>query len=171
MSNVSLAISLFIHLLATVLWIGGIFITLILVLPAARRSLEQSPAFYRLLSRLRKTFYPISNLSLAALIVTGLFQMTANPNYDGFLTFDNTWSQVMLAKHIAIVGMALAGLVLQYGVAPALERASLLLEREKGDSSTPATWQTLHQREIRLTWLNAFLGFLVLFFSAWVTAL
>jgi uncharacterized membrane protein len=171
MSSETLALSLFVHLTATVLWIGGLFITMILVWPSMRRSLEESPALYRLLSRLRQRFYPMSNLSLAALIVTGLFQMTANPNYDGFLNFENTWSKIMLAKHILIVFMALAGLLLQYGVAPALERQSLLLEKGKAAESTAQEFAQSRQREIWLTWLNALLGLAVLAMSAALGAL
>jgi uncharacterized membrane protein len=169
MSSEYLALSLFVHLTATTLWIGGLFITSILVWPSMRRSLETSPALYSLLSRLRQRFYPISNLCLIALIVTGLFQMTANENYDGFLNFENSWSKIMLAKHILIAVMALAGLLLQYGVAPALERQSLLLE--KGKASSPTEYDKLRQREVWLTWLNALLGLIVLGMSAALGAL
>lgn len=168
MSSASLALSLFVHIVSTVIWIGGLLITMLLVWPAVTRSLAEAPTLYSLLLDLRKRFYPISNLCLVALIVTGLFQMTANEFYDGLLNFDNTWSQVMLAKHILIVFMALAGLALQYGVAPSLERTSLLLERGKGDA---AQWQILRNREIRLTWLNGLLGVGVLGCSAWLSAL
>lgn len=172
MSKASLALSLFVHLSATAIWIGGILITMLLVWPSVRRSLQESPALYSTLSQLRTRFYPISNLCLVALIVTGLFQMTADPNYNGLLTFDNTWTQIMLAKHLVIVGMALTGLALQYGVAPQLERTSLLLERGKSDdATTQAQWQQLHQREVWLTWLNGILGVAVLACSAWATSL
>jgi putative copper export protein len=145
---------------------------MILVWPTMKRSLQEQPALYRTLSDLRKRFYPISNLCLAALITTGLFQMTADPNYNGLLTFDNTWTQVMLAKHAVIVGMAIAGVVLQYVVAPELERVSLLLERDKGDpAQNAATWQSLRRREVWLTWLNGLLGVAVLGFSAWATSI
>lgn len=164
----ALALSLFIHILATVLWIGGLLITVLLVYPEVRHVLEESPPLYRLLSRLRQRFYPISNLCVVALWVTGLFQMTASPYYDGFLTIDNAWSRVMLLKHVVILLMIAAGLVLQYGVSPALERVSLLLEKQKGDISQ---WRTLRQREVRLTMLNAALGVVVLACSAVVTAL
>jgi putative copper export protein len=171
LSSESLALSLFVHLVSTALWIGGLLITMILVWPSARRALEESPALYRLLSRLRKRFYPISNLCLVALIVTGLFQMTASEYYDGFMTFDNTWSQIMLAKHVLIAFMALAGLALQYGVAPALERTSLLLEHGKGNTGTGQEWQALRQREVWLTWANGLLGVAVLGLSAWLGTL
>lgn len=155
-------------MVATVVWVGGLVILTLLVWPEARRILASSPARYALLTRLRKRFFPLANLSLAVLIVTGLFQMTANPNYEGMLAFDNEWSRAMLFKHIAFVGMVTSGLLLQFGVVPALERASLLAERGKGD---PAEWERLRRREVRLTWLNVGLGALVLAFTAWATAL
>lgn len=145
--------------------------TMILVYPEVTRVLHDSPALYQFLSRLRKRFYPISNLSLVALIVTGSFQMTANEFYDGLLSFDNTWSQVMLAKHALIVVMAVVGLLLQYGVAPALERTSLLLEKGKGQDNTAADFQSLRQRETWLTWALGLMGLSILAMSAWLGAL
>lgn len=168
MSQPVLAVSLFFHIVATVVWIGGLFTLTILVWPEMRRILAENPALFSLLQRLRKRFMPLSNLALATLIVTGLFQMTADPNYDGVMQFSNEWSKVMLLKHITIIGMAISGLALQYGVIPALERASLLAERGKGDNEEYAK---LRQREVRLTWLNVGLGLLVLGFSAWVTSI
>src|SRR5262245_39812682 len=67
-----LAVSYFFHLIATIFWIGGLVILTVMVLPEARRVLGANPQFYTLLSRLRKRFFPLSNLSLAVLIVTGL---------------------------------------------------------------------------------------------------
>ncbi len=171
MSSELLALSLFFHLMATAVWIGGLLITMLLVWPALRRNLEQTQPLYTMLRSLRKRFYPISNLSLIVLIITGLFQMTADPNYLGFLQFSNTWSVVMLVKHIVIVLMALAGLALQYSVAPTLERTSLLLERGKGDDMTVQQWERLHRREVLLTWAMGLLGVAVLAFSAWLGVL
>jgi len=94
--------------------------------------------------------------------------MTASKHYDGVLALENDWSRLLLLKHLAIFGMVLCGLVLQYSVTPALERASLLLERGKGDAQA---WAKLRRREVRLTWLNVLLGLAVLGFTAWMTAL
>ncbi len=168
MSQSTLVISLFFHLVATVIWIGGLVVLTLLVWPETRRILAENPGVYSLLTRLRKRFLPLTNLSLAVLIVTGLFQMTADPNYEGVLQFANEWSRAMLLKHIAVGGMVVCGAGLQFWVAPALERTSLLAERSKGD---PAEWARLHRLEVRLTWLNVFLGVLVLAFTAWATAI
>ncbi|MGB7341400.1 MAG: CopD family protein [Phototrophicaceae bacterium] len=171
MSNEILALSLFVHLTATAIWIGGLLMTMILVYPEVTRVLRDTPALYQFLSRLRRRFYPISNLSLVALIATGSFQMTANEFYNGLLTFDTTWSQVMLAKHILIIVMAIIGLGLQYGVAPSLERTSLLLENDKGQASTSLAYQALRQREVVLTWALGLMGLAILALSAWLGAL
>jgi uncharacterized membrane protein len=168
LSPLILAISYFFHLIATVVWIGGLVILVILVWPEARRALEDSPALHTLLMRLQRRFAPMSNLSLAVLVVTGLIQMTADSNYDGVLQFTNEWSRVILLKHIAIGGMFVCGLALHYWVTPALERASLLAQRGRGDANE---WAKLRRNEVRLTWLSVILGILVLAFTAWATAI
>lgn len=168
MSQPVLAISLFFHIVSTVLWIGGQIIMALLVWPEMRRVLKESPALYQLLNRLRQRFVPISWLALVVLVVTGLSQMTADPNYDGVMQITNEWSRVMLLKHLTIGLMVLSGLVLQYGIVPALERTSLLVERGKGD---PAEWERLRRREVRLTWFNVGLGVLILAFSTWAGSL
>lgn len=168
MSPSVLAISYFFHLVATVVWIGGLVTLTVFVWPETRKALANNPALYAYLTRLRKRFYPLTNFSLVVLTFTGFIQMSGDPHYDGVLKFTNEWSQLLLLKHIAIIGMVVCGLVLQYGVTPALERASLLLEHGKGDQ---AEWEKLRQREIRLTWVNVILGLAVLGFTAWITAL
>ncbi len=168
MSPSILAISYFFHLIATIIWIGGLVILMIMVLPEAHRVLGENPAFYTLLARLRKRFFPLSNFSLALLVVTGLIQMSGDPHYNGVLQFTNEWSKVILLKHVAIAGMIVCGLALQYWVAPSLERATLLAEHHKGD---PQQLEHLRRREVRLTWINVILGVAVLGFTAWATAL
>jgi uncharacterized membrane protein len=168
-TNQILAISLFFHLMATVIWVGGLFVTSILVWPEAQRTLQQTPAFYALLGRIRRRFTPLGNFSLAVLIVTGLTQMSLDSHYEGFLNIANTWSVVILVKHLTIGGMILVGIILQYAVFPALERTSMLVER--GKTQAEADWQRLRKREIRLTWINVILGVAILALSAWAGAL
>jgi len=168
MSEAALALSLFLHIGATVIWIGGILLVTFLVVPELNRALADQPALYQLLRRLRRRFTPLGNLSLAALIVTGLLQMSTNPNYEGLLSFSNRWSQVLLLKHLLLIVMAAAGFLLQIAVAPALERTSLLLERGQGDTDE---WRRLRGRERRLTLLIALLAVSILATSAWLTAI
>ncbi len=168
MSPPILVVSYFFHLVATVIWLGGLAILTIMVNPAALRTLEDTPQLYALLSRLRKRFAPLANFSLAILIATGMIQMSLDDNYLGVLDFGNAWSVAMLLKHVAVSGMVVCSLAIQYLVVPSIERTSLLVQRGKAD---PAEWQQLYRRETRLTWINNGLGALVLVFTAWMTAI
>ncbi len=163
-----LAISYFFHLVATVVWIGGLTTLTLLVIPEARRVLAENPALDRFFSRLRTRFLPLTHFSLVVLVVTGLIQMTADSNYRGVLQFSNTWTRVILLKHVAVAGMLICGLVLQFAIMPGLERARLLAERGKGD---PSQHERLRRSERRLTWVNLALGILVLAFTAWATSI
>ena len=168
MSEAALALSLFFHIGATVIWIGGILLITFLVVPELNRALAEQPALHQLLSRLRKRFKIVGNLALTVLIVTGLLQMSTDPNYEGLLRFSNRWSQALLLKHVLIIVMALCGLLLQFGVAPALERASLLRGRGKGDATE---WRRQQRRERHLTIVIALLAVAILAASAWLTAI
>ena len=115
MSEAALAISLFFHIAATVIWIGGILLITFMVVPELNRVLAEQPALFQLLRRLRERFTVLGNLALAILVVTGVLQMSTDPNYEGLLSFSNRWSQVLLLKHILIIALAALGLMLQFG--------------------------------------------------------
>lgn len=168
MSPSLLALSLFLHLLATVVWLGGLFLLTLLVWPETRRRLADHPQRYRLLDGLRQRFQPLSWLSMLVLLVTGLFQMTADPHYEGMLQFNNPWSRAILLKHVAMAGMVICGILLQWRVAPALRRAGWLLDQGRSDA---AEWRRLRRQELRLARMSVALGVLVLLFTAMATAL
>jgi uncharacterized membrane protein len=164
MDDILLSLSYFIHLGATVVWIGGMIIFVVYIWPTVHRYLADDTKRDFLLS-LQQRFRPIANLSLVLLLGTGMLQTGANENYDGLLTFENTWTIAMLFKHIAYGGMvAVAGLV-QFGVVPALQRATLLASRGNTDEL-----DILLQRERRLFYASLGLGIVVLFFTAIATA-
>ncbi len=169
MSPLLLAINYFFHLIATIVWIGGLALLALVVWPAARQALAGDPAQASLLKAIRQRFTPLANLSLVVLIVTGMFQMSADPNYDGMLVFDNDWSRAILLKHVAILGMVIAGAVVQWGVAPAQERLALL--RARGKAAPPEEEARLAGRERALNLLSLGLGLVVLAFTAVATAL
>src|SRR5215475_1643024 len=134
MINWLLSLSFFLHLIATILWLGGLVLMTIVIWPEARALIarsDSSGALLELLDRLRKRFYPLANLSLIVLIVTGLFQMGKSPHYDGFLQITNDWTRAILLKHVAVLGMLVVGFIMQWGIMPALERATLLVQRGK----------------------------------------
>lgn len=155
-----LAASYFLHLLATVVWLGGMALLVLLIYPLQSR--HPSREVREMLTALSRRFRPYANFSLWVLLVTGVVQTSEDEHYGGLLDFSTPWSQAILAKHIAFIGMALIIAWLQFGLAPALERAHLL---QKADSL-----ETLGARERRLIQVNFGLGLIVLFFTAIATA-
>ena len=148
------------HLLATVVWIGGLLYQSLFLFPALR-SLPQSPLTRSLLERLRTRFQPTVWLSLAVLVGTGLMQMAANPNYAGFLAFENAWAQAILIKHFAVGLMILLAAYQSFVLFPKLTRSLL---RQGSDGSSPDHPGASVERHLLL--LNVMLSLIVLFLTA-----
>jgi uncharacterized membrane protein len=157
-----LALSFWLHMVATVIWVGGLALMALVVWPGARAALGPGPELAELIRQVQRRFTPWAWTSLAVLIATGLTQMTANKNYDGFLRITNAWTAAILAKHLAVGGMMLIGGYMQWGLQPELARLALL---EARDRAAPDA-ERLRRRELILTRLNLLCGLLVLALTA-----
>ena len=157
----ALSLAFWLHMLATVVWIGGLVALVIIVLPAAHRTLKPDN-YALLLEHIQRRLDPLAWLSLAVLLLTGLFQLSANPNYEGFLNFSNRWAISILIKHILFLGMIGISAYLTWGILPSLRRIAML--QAKGVSSDEAA--KLHRREANLLRINLILGVLILGFTA-----
>jgi uncharacterized membrane protein len=153
----ALSLAYWLHMLATVAWIGGLVALVVLVLPVARRVLEvESYAIF--LEQIQRRLDPLGWLSLAVLLATGLFQLSANPNYEGFLSISNRWAVVILIKHFLFFGMIVVSAYLTWGIFPSLGRIALM--RAKGIDTEDA--EKLQKRETFLLRINLVLGILIL---------
>ncbi len=157
-----LALSYWLHLLATIVWVGGLALMALVVWPGARAAMGPGPELNNFIRRLQRRFNPLAWLSLAVLIVTGLTQMSANKNYDGLLRITNPWTVAILAKHLTVGAMILIGLYMQLSLQPELARLALL---ESHGRQAPDA-EKLRQREMNLTWLNLACGVVVLGLTA-----
>ena len=157
----ALLISFWLHMLATVVWIGGLAALALFVLPIARRSMS-AETFSTFLRNIHQKLDPIGWLSLGVLVATGLVQMSANDSYEGLFAFGNDWSQAILFKHIVFFGMIAVSAYLTWALIPAIERTAI--QRARGKE--PEGAQALEQREIRLIYLNLTLGIIVLALTA-----
>jgi uncharacterized membrane protein len=156
-----LTLTYWLHMLATVVWVGGLAALVILVLPAAGRALPPQQ-FAALLERLQRRLDPLGWLCLLVLVGTGLFQMSENPNYQGALAIRNTWSVAILLKHLVFLGMVLVSAWTTWGVLPAVRRAALRLSQ--GVDAPEA--DRLQRRGQRLLRVNLVLAVLVLALTA-----
>jgi uncharacterized membrane protein len=172
-----------VHLLAAVVWIGGLAMLAVVVIPGARRVLGNWPAdeasahntvempaqsiVEALLAELERRFTPLANLSLVVLIATGLLQMSFDENYGGFLQFNNTWAWAMLFKHLAVIGMAFIAGYVALALEPERRRLQTLAAAGRIDD---AATRQLSRRRVRLAGLNLACGLLTLLFTAVATA-
>lgn len=157
----ALSLIYWLHMLATVIWIGSLACLSLLVLPAARK-LPQDEHYVTFLSDLQRRLDPLGWICLLVLVATGMFQMSANPNYSGFLAIDNRWAVAILVKHLVFFGMTGVSAYLTWGVLPRLKRAALRQSRglEAPDASR------IQRQETLLIRLNLVLATLVLALTA-----
>lgn len=159
-----LALSYWIHLLATVVWLGGLAVMGLVAWPALRQQTLQDNQWLAL----QKRFTPWVNASLVLLLVTGFVQMTNDPNYEGFLQVNTLWAQAILVKHLAVVAMIIIGGIVQLRVHPAMARLALLAK--KRPQLADEEQRALQRREVRLLQLNMVCAAAVLLFTAIATA-
>ncbi len=126
-----LATLYWLHLLATVTWIGSLVSISVLILPIAGRALQPVDEL-ALLDAVQKRLEPIAWFSVSLLIATGLFQMSVNPHYNGFLSTSGQWSLAILAKHSLVVILVAVSAVHTWDVLPRMRR--LLMRRDKADA-------------------------------------
>ena len=68
-----LSASYLLHLMATVIWIGGLVTLALVVQPIAQQLLDPA-AKAQLLEAAHKRFQPLANISLIVLLLTGMVQ-------------------------------------------------------------------------------------------------
>jgi putative copper export protein len=166
MPAAALALAYWLHLLATVTWLGGLAV-LVLVVPRVTRG---EPEGARLAEALHRPLATLGLLSLTVLIATGMMQLVGEkpPNYQGVLNFSTLWSQVILAKHLVIAGMAALLAYTQASVDPALRRLEWLAQAGRGDPERAAA---LRRRRLQVAGASLALGVVVLLLTAIATAL
>jgi uncharacterized membrane protein len=162
----AIAITFWLHLLATVSWLGSLAAIAILVLPAAKRVLEPVDQL-ALLAAIQRRLEPLAWFSLAVLIITGLFQLSVNPHYDGFLSTTGQWSLAILTKHVLVVLMIVVSAVQTWEVLPAIRRG--LLRKEQG-SLAESDVIKLEKQETLLLRLNIALSVFILAATAFARA-
>ena len=162
----AIALVFWLHMLATVAWLGGLAAIAILVLPAAKRVLKPADQL-ALIEASQKRLEPLAWFSLAIMIVTGLFQLSVNPHYDGFLSTTGQWSLAILSKHILVVIMIVVSAIQTWEVLPAIRRGLIRIEKGQADEVEVAR---LQKRETLLLRLNIGLSILILAATAFARA-
>lgn len=144
----------FFHDLFTVIWMGGLIVTVISYLPALKKTLGPGPQVKKVMSAFQKRQSIWVYISMGGLILTGLFLSNRNPEFDSLFGFGNAYSVALSIKHIIVILMI--GITLY---------RSLILSR-------PQTEMTPEKEHLsfKLLIINVILAIAVLFSSGLVSA-
>ena len=157
----ALTLSYWLHMLATITWIGGLAAVVFLIIPAARQ-LENPERQAALFENAQRRLDPVGWFSFALLIGTGLVQMSASPQYEGFLAVNNRWAVAILLKHLVFFGMIGISAYLTWFSLPELNRAALHQSLGKGAPQLAR----LQRKNLFLLRLNLIFGFVILALTA-----
>ncbi len=158
MSLLVLALSHLFHLLATVVWVGGIAMTLFVILPGTKTALESAPMVNSVMKEIAKLFTPMANISIPILIGTGIIIFYYDKNFTTYLDLKNLWNVMIALKHLLVAIMIIIhfyrGLILN----PKIEKFS----------SQPNEKQSSRLKKISLDLVktNFALGIIVLLLTA-----
>ena len=158
----AMTIAFWLHMLATVTWLGGQAALSLLVFPAGRKALAPED-YYNLITAINKRMRVIAWLSLAILAGTGLMQLTVSENYQGFVSVNNTWGAAILVKHVVFGLIVALSAYETWELGPNLENLALLRSRGK---STPEELEKLSKKERFIINLHLVLSVVVLLLTS-----
>lgn len=96
----------FLHLMATIAWIGGMFFNVVVLMPTVAKTLDPATAG-KFMSVLFKRIRIVVYVSLLTLFVTGIPMKIASEYYVSIINFDTTWETIGFIKHVFVGLMAL----------------------------------------------------------------
>jgi len=138
------------HLIATVVWLGGIFFILFIAMPSAKQVLGAEAG--RLMSDISKRFTPLANYSIMLLVVSGIVLAGLRKQFPSAGVFENHGS--MALKLILVFSMVSIHFYRGLLLAPRIMRT--VSETDKG---------VLQKLSINLVKINFILGLSVLLLS------
>jgi uncharacterized membrane protein len=107
MSEILIAVSTWLHALATAVFIGHFVLLALIYLPAMKD--QPDIPVGAILGEFSKRSRAWMYVALLIFMITGIHLMLVDPYYLGIGNFGNLWSILMLVKHILILGMIGAG--------------------------------------------------------------
>ncbi|MDA8414273.1 MAG: CopD family protein [Desulfobacteraceae bacterium] len=154
MREILLVAVMWLHLTATIVWLGGIAFILLVALPSARQVLRGEAG--GLMGEVTRRFTPMANLSIVFMFLSGIFLMAMNGNISGELLKGEHGAAMLLKIFLFLL---MAGVHFFRGKVLAPRIAKTQSDGEK------ARFQKI---SLNLVWLNFVSGLAVLLLSAFV---
>lgn len=147
---------IWLHLSATIIWLGGITFILLVSIPAARQVLGGEAG--KLMGEVTKRFTPMANTSILLLLLSGIFLLTINGNISAE-ALKGGHETAMLIKFLLFLLMAGVHFFRGKVLAPRIAKT-----QSDGDKAR------LQKLSLNLVWFNFGSGLVVLLLSAFVGA-
>lgn len=106
--DVTQVLGLTLHTVAFVIVWGYYGILARIVLPSLERTVE-GPQLGRVLLTIERRAVPLLLLAVALFLATGTYLMLSDPEYEGLGAIRDSWSSLMLLKHLVVVAFVAAG--------------------------------------------------------------
>ncbi len=122
---IALTLINFLHELFTVLWIGGMLLLVLVIMPVLKKQFEEEK--FNKVNKMIKTRLSIfTYIAIVVLMITGLLMTKVSALTTSFLSFENIDATLLSIKHILFIFMALIAVF-----------RSAILDRIKGIEKKP----------------------------------
>ena len=147
-----------IHLVATVLWIGGILFIIFIAIPSSKQVLGAESG--KLMGEISKRFTPLANYSIILLFVSGIVLAGLNKQFSGVRVLESNWTMVLILKLVLFFSMTAIHFYRGLVLAPKIMRTATQTEKT-----------ALQKLSINLVKVNFALGLSVLLLSGAIPVL
>ena len=95
----------FLHDLFTVIWMGGLIVTAISLMPALKDALGPGPQLKKVMASFQKRQSIWVYISMVGLILTGVVMTHRSPDFEHLFGWGNPYSVALSIKHILVLIM------------------------------------------------------------------
>jgi len=141
-----------IHLVATVIWIGGITFIIFIAIPSSKQVLGAESG--KLMGEISKRFTPLANYSIILLFVSGIVLAGLNKQFSGVRVLESNWTMALILKLVLFFSMTAIHFYRGLVLAPKIMRTATQTEKT-----------ALQELSINLVKVNFALGLSVLLLS------
>ena len=153
--QVRFSLIIFSHDFFTVVWVGGLAMMVLTLIPTVRQMIGKTPQAQEFMNAIVRRHRVWVYVSIAGLFVSGMLMAKVDPNYTGFMHFDTLYAQINSIKHILVFIMVFI----------AIFRSVVFGKRQ----ATPDPKK--NKMSMLFIIINFILGVLVLLLSAFMTAI
>ncbi len=148
---IALTLINFLHELFTILWIGGMLLLVLVIMPILKKQFEEDK-FNQINKMIKNRLSIFTYVSIVVLMVTGLLLTNQAELTSRFLSFESPYATLLSIKHILFILMALIAIF-----------RSAILDKIKGIEKEPR-----HKIAKILLLLNVIFAIAVLFLSSYL---